>query len=185
MSLNILTPEYKKKIYTDMRKRSVVVIIMAGMALIVCAGILFSGLYMFVQVEYSIAGSSLSLLVEQDENQEYRETTERIRSVNTRVREASTAFTMGALSDIISLLYNSTPSEIKIEEIRVKQKTKDAHGTLNVRGIATTREDLLFFVQTMKNNPAFSEVIVPVSHFVSGRDVTFSLSAEFIDVQNI
>jgi hypothetical protein len=183
MTINILTPEYKKNIEREMRKRSVVIIMLVGMALVLCAGILFSGLYMYARVNYSIAEASLQSLLTQDENQEYRDITKRIRGVNTITKKASLAFHQMQLSHIVSSLQDQTAQEITLQEIRVVSAQEDAPGSLFVRGIANTREDLLFFVQALKNNPLFVDVIVPVSHFVAGTDVTFSLSATLAELQ--
>ena len=183
MTINILTSEYKKDLEREMKKRSIVIGMLVGMALLLCAGILFSGLYMYAQVNYSIAEASLQSLLNQDENQEYRDITQRIQGIHNITRKASLAFHQMQLSPMISYLQDQTAQEITLQEIHIVSPQENIPGSLFVRGVADTREDLLFFIQTVKNNPLFIDVIVPVSHFVVGTDVTFSLSATLAEVQ--
>ncbi|MCF7831386.1 MAG: hypothetical protein K9M36_00675 [Candidatus Pacebacteria bacterium] len=183
MTINILTTEYKKQIDREMKKRSVMIVLYMGMALLLCAGILFSGLYMYARVNYSIAEASLQTLLDQDENQEYRDIVKRIRDVNTKTKKALVTFQQPTISDIVIVLGEKASAGIALQEIRIVQSTEDNPGTVFMRGIAQTREDLLFFIQTIKNHPAFLDVVVPVSHFVAGNDVTFSLSAILAEPQ--
>jgi len=177
MTINILTTEYKKEIEREMKKRSSVIVLYMGMALLLCAGVLFSGLYIYARVNHSIAQASLQTLLDQDENQEYHDIVKKIRDVNTKTKKALVVFQQPVISDIIVLVYEKASSEIVLQEIRIIQSKEDNPGTIFIRGIAKTREDLLFFIQTIKNHPAFVDVVIPISHFVAGNDVTFSLSA--------
>ena len=64
---------------------------------------------------------------------------------------------------------------IQITQIAYKS---DALGikSVNVNGKASSREQLLSFRQSFESDKAFSKVVLPISNFVKGSNIQFSLS---------
>ena len=50
---------------------------------------------------------------------------------------------------------------------------------VGIGGYADTREDLLAFVDLLRNNPSFSDVTVPVSQLVVEENATFSIQTVY------
>lgn len=47
---------------------------------------------------------------------------------------------------------------------------------LSIKGIATNRQSLVSFTDTLKKDPAFVSVDLPISNLVKDRDISFSIS---------
>lgn len=54
-------------------------------------------------------------------------------------------------------------------------KTSIIKPNIEVRGIAKNRLALLAFQKSLESDPGYSSVIVPISDFVKGKDITFSI----------
>ncbi|MFA6524564.1 MAG: hypothetical protein WC264_03335 [Candidatus Paceibacterota bacterium] len=66
-------------------------------------------------------------------------------------------------------------SDIKINKFSYESNPIKSK-KINIRGIAPNRERLLLFRQTLEDNPAFSEVDLPISNFIKGTNIEFYLS---------
>ncbi len=55
------------------------------------------------------------------------------------------------------------------------QKTSPVKPDIEVRGVAKSRLALLAFQKSLESDPNYSSVIVPISDFVKGKDITFSI----------
>jgi hypothetical protein len=49
-------------------------------------------------------------------------------------------------------------------------------GAISLSGVAATREGLVSFVKSLEAEPAFSNVVLPVSALAKGKDISFSIS---------
>ena len=66
-------------------------------------------------------------------------------------------------------------SNIKINQISYKNNPTSGK-IINVRGTAESREQLLLFRRAFENDVGFKKVDLPISNFVKGSDISFSLS---------
>ncbi len=73
-----------------------------------------------------------------------------------------------------AVLLDKTPG-IKISQILYEDDGMQGR-KINILGIASTREALLFFEQTLQNDTAFKNVNLPVSNFVKESNIEFNLS---------
>ncbi|OGI92480.1 hypothetical protein A2933_01045 [Candidatus Nomurabacteria bacterium RIFCSPLOWO2_01_FULL_46_18] len=69
--------------------------------------------------------------------------------------------------------------DIKITQILYETEAKglpaQAGKKISVRGIARSREELLLFRRALEDNIAFTKVDLPISNFVKGSNIQFSL----------
>lgn len=66
-------------------------------------------------------------------------------------------------------------SDIKITQISYENDAKSGQ-KVNIRGLAPSRERLLLFRLALENNIAFKKVDLPISNFVKGSNIQFSIS---------
>lgn len=76
---------------------------------------------------------------------------------------------------IINEIIAEKMSDIKITQISYDNTTVGGK-KISIRGEALSRDRLLLFRRALENNPAFKKVDLPISNFVKGADIQFSLS---------
>jgi hypothetical protein len=68
----------------------------------------------------------------------------------------------------------------KRPDIKITQITYDNNATsgkkINITGTAPSREVLLLFRQALEDSPNFKNIDLPISNFVKGSNINFSLS---------
>jgi len=84
-------------------------------------------------------------------------------------------FAHGGFAEIVLM---EKPSGISIAGIFYDGPVADIENAFrySLRGVATTREVLFSFVETLKTNKLFSAVDLPVSNFVKDSDIEFSVT---------
>lgn len=76
--------------------------------------------------------------------------------------------------DIFTVIIGYKPSNIKINSIIYDREP--LVGKITVSGISKDRETLLSFVRALEGEEKFTFVDLPVSSFVDGKDIDFSVS---------
>ena len=76
---------------------------------------------------------------------------------------------------VVNEIIESKVSGIKIS--RIFYENDSAKGKkIEIEGIASSREELLSFRQTLEDNKAFQNVDLPISNFVKGSNIQFFLT---------
>jgi Tfp pilus assembly protein PilN len=76
-------------------------------------------------------------------------------------------------SVINEIILNKMP-DMKITQISYDSATKTGK-TITLRGIAPSRERLLQFRKALEDDSAFKKVDLPISNFVKGSNISFSI----------
>ncbi len=76
---------------------------------------------------------------------------------------------------ILNKILLKNMSGIKITGILYKNDAQTGE-VVNINGVAISRDSLLLFRRALENDTAFSKIDLPVSNFVKGSDIKFSLS---------
>ena len=77
--------------------------------------------------------------------------------------------------NVINSILLRKRSDIKIIQI-LYENNKINGRKINITGIAPSREVLLLFRQALEDNSSFKNVVLPISNFVKGSNINFSLS---------
>ncbi|MDE2079159.1 MAG: hypothetical protein KGI73_02115 [Patescibacteria group bacterium] len=104
-------------------------------------------------------------------------TTERVQILKTYAWSPQVARVLSALSAARS-------AGITLVTVGV-QEGADGTGTLSVAGTAATRNDLLAFVDALKNTSLFSNVAVPLSDLAAQSKIPFTLSFSYATNLNL
>ena len=94
-----------------------------------------------------------------------------------RVRVMSDYGNSEFTASLIDALGNNLSAGISVTDISFTRS--DDGATVSLGGTAGTREDLLVFVESLKESSAFSQVTLPVAQLVVEEDVSFSIKAVF------
>ena len=76
---------------------------------------------------------------------------------------------------IINAIVLNKRSDIKITQI-LYQNDPTLGKTVSITGLAPSRDILLLFQQALEQNPNFKNVNLPISNFVKGTNIQFSLN---------
>jgi len=76
---------------------------------------------------------------------------------------------------VIKQILSRKLSDVKITEI--SYRVVDTNGqTVTIKGTAPSRERLLLFRMALEQDPSFRQVDLPISNFVKGSNIEFSLN---------
>ncbi len=173
--LNILAVEEKKKILTEYRLRLAVVSMFAIAALMFSSLVLLSTSYFLVVSKYNDTKSGLALIQEKDDRAgQEKDVNARIRAVNKNVdlflKSDSTRTLTPSL--IIMKILDIKGSAIKI--VGFTYDTSSGQERIVVTGTALHRDSLAQFVETLKKDPTFTSVDLPISSYVKSTNIDFS-----------
>lgn len=76
---------------------------------------------------------------------------------------------------IIKEILSHKIPQVKITEISFNSTVKDGR-KVSVSGLASSREQLFLFRKSLEEDPAFKMVDLPISNFVKGSNIKFSLT---------
>lgn len=71
-------------------------------------------------------------------------------------------------------------SGVSLRSIFISLETDSGKYKVHLEGVAPTRQALLDFVDTLKTVPKFTNVSLPISDFVKGKDINFSIELEVL-----
>jgi hypothetical protein len=80
--------------------------------------------------------------------------------------------------EIMNQIYTAKPGPVSITEYKIDLDK----GTVEVRGVAAERADLLNFKLALESNKNFGQVDLPVSSFESEKDVQFEIGFNYLPI---
>lgn len=175
--INILPPEEKKKIITEYRRRLVVVVVFAAAALVAASLVLLTPSYLLAVSKYNSVSKELSALEsKQGLGAQEKDVNIRIKNINKQID----LYAKGGIS--------SNPSQtilkiisLKGGDVKIQGFTYDASnggGRVVVVGSAASRDSLAQFMETLKKEPTFAKVEMPISSYVKSTNIDFSIVIE-------
>ena len=75
---------------------------------------------------------------------------------------------------VINEIMSEKMPDIKITQIQYRNESIKGK-TISISGVASSRDRLLLFKRELENNIAFKKVDLPISNFVKGSNIKFSL----------
>jgi hypothetical protein len=76
---------------------------------------------------------------------------------------------------IVNQIVSKRISDVKINQI-VYENSDTGEKIINIYGTASSRSRLLVFREILEENPLFKQVNLPISNFIKGSNIQFSLS---------
>lgn len=177
--LNIFPTEEKKKVIAEYRLRLGIVVVFAVSALVLSSLVLLVPSYLIAVSKYNnVFGELSSLELRQDRAGQEKE-------VGTQIREENKKIDLFLKGDTGE---RPTPPQIILSIIGIKSSAIKIHGftydasvgqeRLVVTGVASDRDGLAHFVESLKKDPTFTKVELPISSYVKSTDIDFSVVVE-------
>jgi len=83
------------------------------------------------------------------------------------------------IGGVIKSIITERPSSVKITAINYKKKlTDNTRNEITIQGQSLNRQDLLGFIEKLKQNPDFFSVASPTSNLLKEFDVNFDITLE-------
>jgi len=172
---NLLPITEKKKIYKEYKMRLLVVAALLFAALIAISLVLLSPSFILSSFKYS--GSSTQLETEKKKISDSVEGIDPIKvakEVNAQlVILGEEGFLIPLSYDVFNIIVGYKPDSIKIDSMFYDRETQD--GRITISGVSKDRETLLSFLKSLEGEEIFNRVELPISSFVEGEDIEFSI----------
>lgn len=177
--LNILPYEEKKKVITEYRMRLAIVGVFAVAALVLASLVLLIPSYMLAVSKHNFVADELARLEQkQGGASQEKEVDAQIKEVNKKINlflGDKTAAPSTPSSVVIGIIAVRSP-EVKIQSIMYD--IKPDHERIVLSGKANDRDSLALFAETLKKDPSFSKVELPIGSYVKSTNIEFSLVLE-------
>ncbi len=98
-----------------------------------------------------------------------------VTATNELARILSVVPTDPSLIALFELVDSYTTSQISLQRFSVVREDDAVVSKFVISGIAARREDLANFQATLKSEPRFSEVTLPISNLAKGEDLPFTI----------
>jgi len=179
--INLLPTKHKKLVRKEILRR-LIVVLGGGLLTLMMIEILLS-FSLFFYTDFLAEGLS-DQLTSSEELAELKE----IEELESRAKKMNDFFInfqnkqkeKGMISEGVSEILNILPPSIKINSFFFEEREKDiSYLTVVIKGVAATRNDLLAFVEGLKSEDSFGDVLLPVSNLLTERDVDFSVTINF------
>lgn len=173
--LNILPTEEKKKVLIEYRLRLATISVFAVGSLVMASLFLLAPSYLLAVSKHNEVMNNLAALEEKDSRGgQEKDVNLQIIAVNKKIDLFLKVGTPGALkpASVITKIM-----DIKGDAIRITGFTFDATADQErvvITGTALDREKLSQFIETLKKDPAFTSVDLPISSYVKSSNIDFS-----------
>lgn len=173
-SLNLLPEEDRKRIGRERLWRYLIVVYSFMAALLVTGAVLLLPTYFFLFFQYRGVADQLAATQLNANSEQTQKTELLIKGTNAKLQRLAARHALAAspvtkyLQDVITRV----PPTITLLSFVYEQQT-DA---ITLRGNATTREDLLVFIDKLRTHQDFSNVESPVTNILKEHDVLFNIS---------
>lgn len=178
---NILDIKEKKKILTEYRVRLAVVFVFMLSFLVVASLVLLVSSYLLAVSKYNSTEKQLATIQEKySDGRKGKDVTAQISEVNSQVAlflKNDAAGTELPPPKAIASVLSAKSATIKISGIMYDATV--SQGRIVLTGVARDRESMAVFVETLKSNPLFTNVTLPISSYVKSENIDFSVVVEF------
>lgn len=177
--LNILPIEEKKKVLLEYRLRLAVVATFAVGAVAAASAVLLVPAYLLAISKHNASNEQLAALEKKygDSAQE-KELGAQIRDINTKILLLLSGDTTDKLtpSQVVANIIGLKSSEIKISSFSYEMPANQERIVLT--GTAKDRDSLAGYFETLKKDPTFTSVTMPISSYVKSENIDFSIVIE-------
>lgn len=174
--VNLLTISEKKHIAKDYKTRRAVVALFMLSFLIIIAIVFLVPSYFVSVLKYNNNSKQLELEKSRVSSFVQKESTLKIiKSTNSKL-DIFESFKPSLIKpyDVIILVIKHKPEGVHLNTILLDKNKEEEKITIS--GVAEDRETLLSFLRLMESEKEFSKVGLPISSFVKGENIVFSMS---------
>lgn len=171
--VNLLTIETKKKLINDNRSRQIVVVLLFIEILFLVAVVFNLALWLSFKIQESLPGQSLSAT-----KTTVSLTEEEFRQVEEKISQLSGWWWGQSWVSFVERIEKVRPRTIKINQITGLWSEKTKISSLVMSGQSTNRQDLVKFVESLREEKVFSKVDLPIEYLLNTSQGRFTLNLE-------
>lgn len=175
--INLVPNEEKKSMIQAFYYRLVVVFLLAIVVVVLISVFVLLPSYFISSVRRNIVSSKLEIVKSESINLADQQILTEISDIDSKLTliEKTSKNTFLVSEKIISEIIANKISGIKISQISFEENEADGK-KINIRGSASSRERLALFRTALEEDSLFKKVDLPISNFVQGSNIQFSLS---------
>jgi hypothetical protein len=178
--INLIPNKDKKQMAKGFYFRLIVLFLVMGIMSILIAFVAILPAYFFSSVRSNLVDAKLEAQQREPVPLPDQETLGIIKDVDKKlsiIEKAESEKFVVTLSVINAIILKKLP-EIKITDISYQKDPKNpsSKGQISIQGTAPSRETLLLFRRALEDDVNFKSVNLPISNFVKGSNILFSLS---------
>ena len=171
--LHLLTEEHREKVAREYKKRVTIVFLLGVFIIVLITSAFLIPIYITSHGRYS----EISLRKDTLDRQAVKAGDDSSQSVKDMIASLQALHTFDSqksLSGIVLNIVKARPSGIQIKGM-VFSPADDSSVTVDIAGLALTRNSLVSFNENLKQNQVFSQVLVPLSSFAKEKNIDFSM----------
>ncbi|OGI75727.1 hypothetical protein A3C67_03000 [Candidatus Nomurabacteria bacterium RIFCSPHIGHO2_02_FULL_42_19] len=174
--INLIPNEEKKKKVKDFYYRLLVTAFAVFGFSILIAGVAMLPAYFLSSVRKNLINSKLETEKNQSIPSPDKETLTVVEDLSKKLDliEKSRNSRYLVSQKVINEIMSEKMPDIKITQIQYRNESIKGK-TISISGVASSRDRLLLFKRELENNIAFKKVDLPISNFVKGSNIKFSL----------
>jgi hypothetical protein len=172
--LHLLTEEHRKKVVSEYKKRVTIifligflVILTISFACLMPTYFMSHGRYQEVLIKKQSLDAQTSVKLDDSSSQSVRDMVSSVEALHIFDSDKS-------LSAIIGDIVSHKPNGVQVKAV-VINPAQDTSVVIDVGGVAQNRSSLVLFSDSLKADPLFTQVSVPLSNFAKEKDITFSM----------
>lgn len=174
--INLIPSQEKKKIQKDFYLRFFILVFLVISFAVAISMVLLSPSLFYSSIQKNIVKDQIDNLKNNNVtgiNPEYAKT---IQDVNDKLKKVNDfrGYKFLISENIINEVIKSKTSGIRITEINYSFDENKGK-VLQLRGDALTRENLLFYKNSLEKNPNFKSIDLPISNFIKPTNLQFNL----------
>jgi hypothetical protein len=171
--INLLPQEHKKLITTEYRLRVVTIILAMLLVLITSGAVLLIPSYVLSMYKRNAAENAPDTSTTEVQR-EYAELMARIQHGKSLIRNLQPEKSHVTATDIINRIIKFKTADTILNEINYVYSGETSF-TVEIRGVAKTRQSLLNFEAALENDPDIAEIDLPVSLLAKDANINFSI----------
>ncbi len=175
--INLIPPEEKKRLIRNFYYRVAVVFVVATSFAVLVSTVAITPAYFLSVVKKNLAESRLKNQLAEPVPIPDQQTLALVEDLNSKlgVIEKAQSQKFSVSERVITEIILKKLVDIKIHQISYESDETEGKKIM-IRGIAPSRERLLLFRRALEDDSYFKQVDLPISNFIKGSNIQFSLS---------
>ena len=174
---NLLSPQEIKHIKLLYRKRVIVVAFRLLIVLSIIAGVCLVPSYIYSKQEESDLLATKAMYEQRETGELKQSLISAINDINTRLTGFNeTTFSSPIVASFIDPIMKARVASVYISKLDYATTANTSVASVEIAGVATSREDILTFAGNLKNIPGVTAVDVPITNFIKESNMPFTIT---------
>lgn len=170
---NLLPDSIKKEIRSEYKMRRISVILIFVLIIQIFSFISLFPSWVSSRTREESMLIQLEKIRESNLSSDANEIKNKIKSINSEINVLNSSLEYRGFSPLVDFILSKKTPSITLNSFTF---TEGKTSTITLKGISSTRESLVAFVDSIKSGEVFSAVELPVSNLAKNRNISFSIT---------